>query len=209
MTVVLWRVHPAMTGAALATVPPLLLVMRAFAKGIGSRAADAQAADARLSERFQQVLANLPVIQGFQGEPREGEAFGSDAARARVVRGSQHGFELGYLAAVGGTFAAGAAGLAWMGANEVNAGRLSPGTFLVFLAYLAQFYEPLQQLANVGTTISNAGTSARRVMELLEAPPDAPAPAEPLRLRPAPARGRRVEFVRVSFAYRQIGRAHV
>ena len=202
MTVVLWRVHPAMTAVALATVPPLLLVMRAFAMGIGSKAAQAQAADARLSERFQQALANLPVIQGFQGEPREASAFGSDAEAARRARRSQHGFELGYLAVVGTIFAAGAAALAWMGAREVNASRLSPGAFLVFLAYLAQFYEPLQQLANVGTTISNAGAGARRVMELLDEPPRTPDPPNPLPLPPPSSSGRRIEFSRVGFSYR-------
>lgn len=202
MAVVLWRVHPGMTGVALATVPPLLVVMRAFAKGIGSRAADAQAADARLAERTQQALANLPVIQAFQGEPGEGAAYGADAARARSVRRAQHGFELGYLAAVGSIFAAGVAALAWMGAREVNAGRLSVGTFLVFLAYLAQFYDPLQQLANVGTTISNAGTGARRVLELLDAPPGLPQPPAPSSLPPRARAGRGVAFDHVTFAYR-------
>jgi ATP-binding cassette subfamily B protein/subfamily B ATP-binding cassette protein MsbA len=202
MTAVMWRVHPGMTGLALATVPPLLLVMRAFARGIGARATSAQAADARLSERYQQALANLPILQAFQGESRESGAFGTDAALARSARRAQHGFELGYLAAVGTIFAGGAASLVWMGSREVNAGRLSAGTFLVFLAYLAQFYEPLQQLANVGTTLSNAGAGARRVLELLDTSPGPSEPNEPKTL-PAPrGAGRRIEFVDVSFAYR-------
>ena len=202
MTAVMWRVHPGMTGVALATVPPLLLVMRAFATGVGARASAAQAAEARLSERTQQALANLPVLQAFQGEERAERAFGEDAAAARRARGGQHQFELGYLAAVGTIFAAGAAAMVWLGSREVEAGRLSAGTFLVFLAYLAQFYEPLQQLANVGTTINNAGAGARRVLELIDTPPGPAEPAQPESLPPAAAHGRRVEFVDVSFSYR-------
>ncbi len=202
MTAVMWRVHPGMTGVALATVPPLLVVMRGFAKGVGRRATAAQAADARLAERTQQALANLPVLQAFQGEAHEGEAFAADATSARRARGGQHQFEVGYLASVGTIFAAGAAALVWFGAREVEAGRLSAGTFLVFLAYLAQFYEPLQQLAHVGTTISNAGAGARRVLELIDSPPGPPEAALPGSLPPPAAAGRRVEFVDVSFAYR-------
>jgi ABC-type multidrug transport system ATPase subunit len=98
-------------------------------------------------------------------------------------------------------FAAGMAGIVWFGSRELAAGRLSLGTFLVFLAYLAQFYDPLQQISNVGTTVSNAGAGARRVLELLAQEPE-PRPAlHPIDLPPAAIRGRRLEFRSVSVAY--------
>jgi ABC-type multidrug transport system fused ATPase/permease subunit len=43
---------------------------------------------------------------------------------------------------------------------------------LIFLAYLAQLYEPLNQLSHVGTTVSDASASAGRVLELLDTPPE-------------------------------------
>ena len=49
------------------------------------------------------------------------------------------------------------------------AGRLTVGELLVFLAYLAQFYEPLNQLSHVGATVSDARAGIQRVFELLDA----------------------------------------
>ena len=201
MSVVMWQLNRPLTLVALATVPPLLMVMRAFARGISGRAEAAQQADSRLASRFQQTLAHLALIQGFNAESHESTRFGADATESATARGRQHGFELGYLAGVGIVFAAGMAGIVWFGSRELAAGRLSLGTFLVFLAYLAQFYDPLQQLSNVGTTVNNAGAGARRVLELFAQEPEPKPPLHPVLLPAASERGRRIEFRSVSFAY--------
>lgn len=201
MSVVMWQLNRPLTLVALATVPPLLMVMSAFARGISGRAEAAQQADSRLASRFQQTVAHLALIQGFNAESHESTRFGTDATESATARGRQHGFELGYLAGVGVVFAAGMAGIVWFGSRELAAGRLSLGTFLVFLAYLAQFYDPLQQLSNVGTTVNNAGAGARRVLELFAQDPEPKPPLHPVPLPTASERGRRIEFRSVSFAY--------
>jgi len=201
MTVIMWRLNTTLAWVALATVPPLLLVMQVFGKGIGKRSTAAQASDSRLAERFQQILTHLPVVQSFTAEDRESAVFATDAETALEARGRQHRFELVYLAGVGVVFAAGTAAIVWFGSKELAAGRITLGTFLVFLAYLAQFYEPLQQLSHVGTTVSNAGAGARRVLELLEQSPEPRPPARPVPLPTARGAGRRIEFIDVGFAY--------
>jgi ABC-type multidrug transport system fused ATPase/permease subunit len=55
-----------------------------------------------------------------------------------------------------------------MGALQVIGHRLSIGELWVFLAYLTQLYEPLNQLSNLGSTLSNARSGVRRVYELLD-----------------------------------------
>ncbi len=201
MSVVMWQLNRPLTLVALATIPPLLGVMRTFGRGIGGRAEAAQQADSRLASRFQQTVAHLALVQAFNAEPHESTRFEAEAMDSFTARRRQHRFELGYLAGVGVVFAAGMAGIVWFGSRELAAGRLSLGTFLVFLAYLAQFYDPLQQISNVGTTVSNAGAGARRVLELLAQEPE-PRPAlHPIDLPPAAIRGRRLEFRSVSFAY--------
>jgi len=201
MSVVMWQLNRPLTLVALATIPPLLAVMRGFSRGIAGRAEAAQQADSRLASRFQQTVAHLALVQGFNAESHESTRFGAEAMESLTARGRQHRFELGYLAGVGVVFAAGMAGIVWFGSQELAAGRLSLGTFLVFIAYLAQFYDPLQQLSNVGTTVSNAGAGARRVVELFHQEPEPKPPLHPVDLPPAAPSGRRIEFREVSFAY--------
>jgi ATP-binding cassette subfamily B protein/subfamily B ATP-binding cassette protein MsbA len=103
-----------------------------------------------------------------------------------------------YLAVVAVVFAVGTAGIVVLGAREVTAGNLTVGRLLVLLAYLAQLYEPLNQLSHVGSTVSNGRAGAERVLELLAE--DRATKAEPmLKNRTFPAA--ELAFEDVSFAY--------
>ncbi len=198
MTVVMWRFNPALTLVALGTVPVLLLIMRFFGPLMSQRAGRAQAADAGVAALVQQAVANLPLIQGFTREQTEADRFEASAAGSLAARWRQHRAEVVYLAVVAVVFAVGTAGIVVLGAREVTDGNLTVGRLLVFLAYLAQLYEPLNQLSHVGSTVSNARAGAERVLELLAE--DRATKAEPkLKNRTFPAA--ELAFEGVSFAY--------
>jgi ATP-binding cassette subfamily B protein/subfamily B ATP-binding cassette protein MsbA len=61
-------------------------------------------------------------------------------------------------------------GVTWVGAQQVLAANLTVGELLVFLAYVAQLFDPLHQLSQVGATLSSASASTRRVFEILDTP---------------------------------------
>jgi ATP-binding cassette subfamily B protein/subfamily B ATP-binding cassette protein MsbA len=198
MTVVMWRFNPALTLVALGTVPVLLLIMRFFGPLMSQRAGRAQAADSGVAALVQQAVANLPLIQGFTREQTEADRFEASAAGSLAARWRQHRAEVVYLAVVAVVFAVGTAGIVVLGAREVTAGNLTVGRLLVFLAYLAQLYEPLNQLSHVGSTVSNGRAGAERVLELLAE--DRATKAEPmLKNRTFPAA--ELAFEDVSFAY--------
>lgn len=167
MTTVMWRFNRPLTLVALATVPVLLLVMRFFGPLMSQRAGKAQAADSSVASLVQQAVANLPLIQGFVRERTEAARFEDSTAASLSARWRQHRAEVVYLASVAVVFALGMAAIVALGAREVAAGNLTVGRLLVFLAYLAQLYEPLNQLSHVGSTVANARAGAERVLELL------------------------------------------
>jgi ABC-type multidrug transport system fused ATPase/permease subunit len=168
MTVVMWRLNPRLTLAALAIVPPLLLVMQSFGRRMSRRAAEAQDVDSGIATTVQQAVANLLLIQSFTHEPIDSRGFLAQLERAYRARWSQHRTEVVYLATIATVFALGTASIVWMGALQVIGNRLSIGELWVFLAYLTQLYEPLNQLSNLGSTLSNARSGVRRVYELLD-----------------------------------------
>lgn len=199
MTVVMARMNGTLTLVALATVPVLLLVMRAFGPQLSRRAAAAQAADAGIASAVQQTVANLPLIQSFTREEAESARFGTQAETALEDRWRQHRVEVIYLAAVAVVLALGTAAIAWAGGTQVALGRLTVGELIVFVSYLVQLYEPLNQLSHVGSTVSQARAGAARVLELLEAPEAVPTLSAPQETLPATPLG--IEFNRVTFAY--------
>ena len=170
MVGVMWRLNVTLTWVALGTVPLLLLTMRFFSARMSARSQAAQQADSRVTSLVQQGIAALPLTQSYTREAHEAGRFHAQTVTAQEQRLAQHGWEVWYLLAIAAVFGLGTAAISWLGAQEVLAGRLSVGELLIFLAYLSQLYEPLNQLSHVGSTINGAGAGARRVFEILDTP---------------------------------------
>ena len=172
MVVVMSRLNGRLTLVALATVAGLAPVMRGFGRRMSARSAAAHQADSQVSSLVQQGLVALPLIQSYTAEAEAEATFTAQARRAYQDRLAQHGSEVWYLAAIAAVFGLGGAAIAWLGAHQVWAGRLTVGELLIFLAYLGQFYEPLSQLSHLPTTLADAGVGTRRVLEILDTPAD-------------------------------------
>jgi ATP-binding cassette subfamily B protein len=222
MLVVMWRLNGTLTLVALATMPLLLLTMTFFGRAMKRRSLASHQADSLVTSQVQQAIAALPLIQSYTREAEEEKRFAAHADQALTARTSQHGWEVFYWLVIALVFGLATGGITWLGASEVLAGRLTMGEWLVFLAYLAQLYEPLNQLSQVGATISDASAGIHRVFELLDSQddvaempsarpiPSGAAPNHPLEnltipLSPSPAplftRGA-IRFDKVSFGYR-------
>ncbi|MEW6305401.1 MAG: ABC transporter ATP-binding protein [Verrucomicrobiota bacterium] len=211
MVVVMWQLNVRLTLVALAIVPALILAIRVFGAAMRERGAAAQAADSRVISQVQQTIAALPLIQSYTREAQETERYRGLTQSAEAKRLAQHGWELLYWLGISVVFGIGTAAIVWVGAGQVAAGALTVGQLLIFIAYLAQLYEPLNQLSHVGATVSTASAGAQRVFELLDTPEEVRdhADARPIvsRVESAAAHSRALviqgglEFNRVSFAY--------
>ncbi|GDY20289.1 ABC transporter [Verrucomicrobiota bacterium] len=172
MVWVMWRLNVSLTGVALATVPLLVLSIQFFGKKMGKRSAVAQRADSQVTTLIQQGISAVALNQSFTREDAANERFRAQTALAQGARLSQHGWEVLYGLMILLAFGVGTAALVWWGAQEVLRGELTTGQLLIFLAYLAQLFEPLSQLSNVGATVASAGANAERVFEILDTPAD-------------------------------------
>jgi len=178
MVVVMARLNGPLTLVSLATIPFLLLVIKSFGPRMSRLSALAQEADSALASRVQQNISAVTLIRSYTREGREIEEFDRLADESRQRRRAQHQCELSYLAVLGVIFGGGIAAILWMGSRQVLAGQATVGELIVFLTYLTQFYDPLNQLSNVGSTVSAASAGANRVFDLLDQPEERPEPAD-------------------------------
>jgi ATP-binding cassette subfamily B protein len=190
MVLVMWRLNVRLTFVAVATVPLLLISIKIFGRKMRERGMAAQQADSQVTSSIQQTITALPLIQSYTREADEEAAFTAQTGAARDRRLSQHGWELVYWLAITVAFSFGTSAIVWLGSRQVQAHRLTVGELWIFLAYLAQLYEPLNQLSHVGATVSNASAGTQRVFEILDAQDeiaDAPG-ARPVRNSKSPPR---------------------
>lgn len=214
MVVVMVQINGRLTLAALVTAPLMVVAIRLLGRRMYEQGAAAQQADSAVVSLVQQNLQALPLVQSYTREDREQETFVAQTEMARRTRLRQHSWELLYWLGVSAAFGVGVALTVGLGAAQVMAGQLTIGQLWVFLAYLGQLYDPLNQLSHAGATLSTASAAAGRVLELLDTPeevkdaPDArPAVRAPQLLDSAHDNGNvlhvqgHLHFDQVSFGY--------
>ena len=203
MMIVMWRLNVSLTLASLATIPLLLFTMKIFGREMKTRSLAAHKADSLVTSLIQQSMAALPLIQSYTREEDEQKRFARQAGTALEERISQHGWEVFYWLVIAFVVGLGTAGVTWVGASEVLAQQLSVGELLIFLAYLAQLYEPLNQLSRLRATWSDASAGTQRVFELLDTGEEIKEAPNARPVAKNTDRAAHIEFDRVSFGYQE------
>jgi ATP-binding cassette subfamily B protein/subfamily B ATP-binding cassette protein MsbA len=170
MAIMMARLNLYLTAVALVAVPVLLVSLKVFGGAMRTRAMGAQRAESKVYSLIHQGITALPLIQSHAREPHEQRRFTAQTEQARQQKMAQQGLEVFYWCSISVVLAACTLGVTWVGAHQVLAANLTLGELLVFLAYVAQLFDPLHQLSQVGATLSSASASTRRVFEILDTP---------------------------------------
>ena len=170
MAVAMVRLNLRLAAVAMVAVPILLLSIKVFGRAMRVRGTAAQQAESKVYALILQGITALPLIQSHAREDHERQRFTAHTEEARQQKMAQQGLEVFYWGSVSVILSACTLGVTWVGAQEVLAANLTVGELLVFLAYVAQLFDPLHQLSQVGATLSSASASTRRVFEILDTP---------------------------------------
>ena len=151
-----------------------------------------------LNALVQDNISGIRVIMGFSREKHEAERFGEkndENYRQNVKIGKMFtGFHeiIGTINVIGMILC-----LSYGGYQVVN-GRISTGTFIVFLPYIQMLYGPITGLTRFYSMIQRAVASVERVFDIIDTEPDIQDAPDAIELDEV--RGS-VEFRNVSFSY--------
>ena len=88
----------------------------------------------------------------------------------------------------------------WKGTSLISAGAMTAGALIVYLAYLAQFFKPVKDLAAMTSSIAQTTVALERIQKILAA--DDIIVEKPGAIDPGRAKGQ-ITFENVSFAYEE------
>jgi ATP-binding cassette subfamily B protein/subfamily B ATP-binding cassette protein MsbA len=198
MFAIMCWLDPVLTLLSLAVVPGLVLILRRYAGPMIEHSYRQQEAEGQLYDVVEHTLSAVPVVQAFGQEERADRHFADGTEATLRAALSTTSVQLRFKVLAGLMMALGTAGVLWVGGLHVLDGRLSVGSILVFLSYLASVYGPLETLMFTSSTLQGAAGSARRVLELLEIEPEI---RERPGAKPLPAVSGRVRLDNVTFGY--------
>ncbi|HEY8291629.1 MAG TPA: ABC transporter ATP-binding protein, partial [Thermomicrobiales bacterium] len=171
-TVLLLLLNWQLALVALATIPPLFVLLLRFVRRIGPLFGQVQQILGRLNGVLQEDLAGIRVIRAFSREEYETARYRTinDALLDKnlaTIRAFANNFPFVFFFANLGTFA-----VIWFGGWQVIGGTLTVGSLVAFNTYLGFLLFPILTIGFQAAGISRAGASALRVFDVLDAPLD-------------------------------------
>ena len=162
----------------------------------------------RLNMIIQEDVAGIRVVKAFVQEPREEGRF-DDANRHLVDTQFNVQMLLACMRPVMNiVLNLAAVGIIYVGAIQVKAGAVAPGTVMAAITYLSQILIGMMMLAMIFQTISRGMASLRRVQEVVETESEirqVPEAADPASAQAAEGKRGTVRFEGVSFVYPDTG----
>ncbi|MCA1586334.1 MAG: ABC transporter ATP-binding protein/permease [Acidobacteria bacterium] len=139
---------------------------------------------AEVTGRLTEGLGGIRVVKSYTAEKREEISFTKGAHRLfRNVAQSMTGVSATTSAS---TVIVGVIGVVviWLGGNDILAGRMTLGDFVMYILFIGLLAAPLISIASIGTQITEAFAGLDRIREILEMQTEDEADAEKHALGP-------------------------
>jgi subfamily B ATP-binding cassette protein MsbA len=198
MIVVMFSLHWDFAVIALAVTPALAIFVLRVNKAIRSAVKEVRTHQSDMLATLQEGLQSIQVVQAFGREDHQEQQLRS-VSMDTVTAWLKARRVSSLLSPVVGLAIALCTGLVlWRGSLLILAGTMTVGALTVFLAYLAKFFQPVRDLAQMTNTIAQVLVAFERVLSVCDA--DKVIPERPAPIDPPPFRGE-IAFEHVAFGY--------
>jgi len=200
MLIIMFWLNWDFTLIAVAITPFVLLMISRFKKAVKKATKEVRKQQSEIVTVVQRGLESIKVVKAFGRQDLEEQELSMvskatvDAAlRARKIKAL-------LSPAVAVIVSLCTAFVLWRSSALILRGTMTAGALTVFLAYLAQFFKPVKDLATMTNSIAQTAVGVDRVRAILEA--DDVIPEKPDALDPQAIKGD-IDFDRVIFTYNQ------
>ncbi len=183
---------------ALAVTPMLAVFVFRVNKIIRVAVREVRTRQSELVSTLQEGLQSIEVVQAFSREDAQEKRFREASLGAVYAWLNARRWSSSLTPVVSLAIALCTGLVLWRGALLILSGAMTVGALTVFLAYLAKFFQPVRDLAQMTNTIAQVSVAFERVMAVCDA--DKTIPERPMPVDPPPFRGE-IAFENVAFGY--------
>jgi ABC-type multidrug transport system fused ATPase/permease subunit len=184
---------------ALAVTPLLAIFVLRINKAVRTAVREVRTHQSDLLATLQEGLQSIQVVQAFGREDHQEQQLRT-ASMATVTAWLKARKVSSLLSPVVGLAIALCTGLVlWRGSLLIMAGTMTVGALTVFLAYLAKFFQPVRDLAQMTNTIAQVSVGFERVLAVSQA--DAVIPERPTAKDMQTTSRGAITFEHVAFGY--------
>ena len=174
MTAVMLHIDWVLTALALGVCPLLYLTISLMSSRINHAALAAHERESAIYSLVQRGIVAIRVVQAFTKEEEEHRRFMAASKESLMANLRLYDLQALYSGVVNVVIAVGTALVVWVGARHVMDGTLSVGDLIVFTAYLASLYGPINTISQTLGLIEGGKAGFTRVHEILAVERDLP-----------------------------------
>src|SRR5215510_6469059 len=174
MMIVMLRIDWLLTLLALSVCPLLFATISTMSKHINRAATAAHERESVIYSLVQRTMSAIRVIQAFTKEEEEHRRFMAASAESLSANLRLYNLQTLYAGVVNVVIALGTAVVIWVGARHAMDGTLSVGELVVFTAYLASLYGPINTISQTLGLLEGGKAGLTRVQEILAIDRDLP-----------------------------------
>ncbi len=197
--VVMLVMSPQLALLTFAVLPLMVLVTFWFSRRAREAYRKTRTSVAKVVGGLAEDIAGVRVIQAFGQEETSQENFSEVNELNRQVNISAMSLSFIFLPSIEFLGILATAIVLWFGGRAVSEGTVTLGVLVAFLSYVTRFFQPVQELSRMFTTLQSAMAGGEQVVKLLDTVPDVLDPPDPVNLVEVAGR---VIFEQVSFRYR-------
>ena len=169
---VMLALSPSLALLTFSTIPLMLLVTYLFSRRAKAAFRQTRRSVAAVVGTLAEHLTGMRVIQAFAQEGAMRRLFDAANQDNRKANVDAMSLSLIFLPTVEFLAVLATAIVLWFGGRAAAMGTLEIGVLVAFLAYVTRFFQPVQELSQLYTTMQSAMAGGERVLELLDARPD-------------------------------------
>jgi ATP-binding cassette subfamily B protein len=171
IAVILIALNPVLGFLVLSVVPPLIVISAIFQKKLLLSSRDTRKFNSMITASFSEALQGLRTSKALVREEEnlgEFQGLSSQMYEVSMRNALQSAVYIPMVLTLGSV----AAGVAlWRGGADVMSAEMTLGTLVAFIFYAGQFFNPINQIAQVLVQMQGAQAAGERVLELLATEP--------------------------------------
>jgi len=196
---IMLKMSPRLALLAFMVLPLIVLVTMWFSRRARVAFRETRTRVARVVGDLAEDIAGVRVIQAFGQENSTQERFNEVNEANRMANINAMNLSFIFLPAIEFLGVLSTAIVLWFGGRMVGQEQVTLGVLVAFLAYVTRFFQPVQELSRMFTTLQSAMAGGEQVLNLLDTLPD----VEDLpNAREMPPILGQVKLEHVSFRYR-------
>lgn len=170
--IVMLSMSPRLALFTFTVIPLMILATYFFARHAKIAFRDTRSRVAAVVGDLAEGIAGMRVIQAFAQERTSQNSFDEVNLANRNSQINAVSLSFIFLPSIEFLGMLATAIVLWFGGLAVGRGEVTLGVMVAFLAYVTRFFQPIQELSRLYTTMQAAMAGGEQVLNLLDTPPD-------------------------------------